>query len=102
MTPDVLDAARPPLKDPANRLFAALTKRPENMRPVERFAAECDLLRSDPVLALLCRIEAVADDRADNDCNAGAKLAGITELARMAIAKHTGRPFENPLFEGAK
>jgi hypothetical protein len=49
-------------------------------------------------LALLCRIEAVADHRADNDVAAVAKLPAIRDLARAAIAAYTRAPFDNPLF----
>ncbi len=63
-----------------------------------RWDAEQALLKSDPVLALLCRIEAIADHRAENDVCAANKLPAIADLARMAIAKHTGHPFENLIF----
>ena len=63
-----------------------------------RQRAESALLAADRVLALLCRIEAVADHRADNDVAAVAKLPAIRDLARAAIAAHTRAPFENPLF----
>src|SRR5262249_47818117 len=63
-----------------------------------RHRAETALLATDRVLALLCRVEAVADHRIDNDVAAVAKLPAIRDLARAAIAAHTGTPFENPLF----
>ena len=47
---------------------------------------------------MLCRIEAIAHHRADNDVAAVAKLPAIRDLAREAIAAHTLAPFENPLF----
>jgi hypothetical protein len=63
-----------------------------------RHRAETALLATDRVLALLCRVEAVADQRVDNDVAAVAKLPAIRDLARSAIAAHTNAPFENPLF----
>jgi hypothetical protein len=66
--------------------------------PLARQRAETALLATDRVLALLCRIEAIADQRADNDVAAVAKLPTIRDLARCAIGAHTGAPFENPLF----
>jgi hypothetical protein len=63
-----------------------------------RHRAETALLATDRVLALLCRLEAIADQRIDNDVAAVAKLPAIRELARTAIAAHTRAPFENPLF----
>jgi hypothetical protein len=66
--------------------------------PLARQRAETALLATDRVLALLCRIEANADQRADNDVAAVAKLQAIRDLARGAISAHTGAPFDNPLF----
>jgi|SRR5262245_7892291 len=66
--------------------------------PLARQRAETALLATDRVLALLYRIEAVADQRADCDVAAVAKLPAIRDLAREAIAGHTGAPFDNPLF----
>jgi hypothetical protein len=66
--------------------------------PLARERAETALLATNRVLALLCRIEAIADQRADNDVAAVAKLPTIRDLARRAIGAHTGAPFENPLF----
>jgi hypothetical protein len=63
-----------------------------------RHRAELSLLKTDRALALLCRIEAIADHRADNDLTAVAKLPTIRDLAREAIAAHTQAPFDNPLF----
>lgn len=63
-----------------------------------RHRAETALLKTDRVLALLCRMEAIADHRADNDVAAVAKLPTLRDLAREAIATHTGAPFANPLF----
>jgi hypothetical protein len=63
-----------------------------------RHRAETALLKADRVLALLCRIEAIADHRADNDVAAVAKLTTIRDLARDAIGAHTRAPFDNPLF----
>jgi hypothetical protein len=63
-----------------------------------RHRAETALLATDRVLALLCRVEAIADHRVDNDVAAVAKLPAIRDLARAAIAAHTGVPFDNPLF----
>jgi hypothetical protein len=65
---------------------------------VARHHAETALLATDRSLALLYRIEAIADQRADNDVAAVAKLPAIRDLARAAIAAHTGAPFDNPLF----
>jgi hypothetical protein len=65
---------------------------------VARHRAETALLATDRSLALLYRIEAIADQRADNDVAAVAKLPAIRDLARAAIAAHTGAPFDNPLF----
>lgn len=63
-----------------------------------RHRAETALLKTDRVLALLCRIEAIADHRADNDVAAVAKLSTLRDLTREAIEAHTRAPFENPLF----
>jgi hypothetical protein len=63
-----------------------------------RHRAETALLATDRVLALLCRAEAIADHRIDNDVAAVAKLPAIRDLTRAAIVAHTGAPFENPLF----
>jgi hypothetical protein len=63
-----------------------------------RHHAETALLKTDRVLALLCRMEAIADHRADNDVAAVAKLPTLRDLAREAIATHTRAPFANPLF----
>ena len=63
-----------------------------------RHRAEAALLKTDRVLALLCRMEAIADHRADNDMAAIAKLPTLRDLARAAIETHTRAPFANPLF----
>jgi hypothetical protein len=63
-----------------------------------RHRAEIALLETDRVLALLCRMEAIADHRADNDIAALAKLPTLRDLAREAIQAHTRRAFDNPLF----
>jgi hypothetical protein len=63
-----------------------------------RHRAESALLKTDRVLALLCRMEAIADHRADNDVAAVAKLPALRDLAREAIEAHTRAPFDNPLF----
>ncbi len=63
-----------------------------------RHRAELALLATDRVLALLCRIEAIADHRTDNDVAAVAKLPNIRDLARAAIVEHTAAPFWNRLF----
>ena len=60
--------------------------------------ADTALLKTDRVLALLCRMEAIADHRADNDVAAVAKLPTLRDLARVAIEAHTRAPFDNPLF----
>ncbi|MBV8512219.1 MAG: hypothetical protein JO289_18845 [Xanthobacteraceae bacterium] len=65
---------------------------------VARHRAETALLKTDRVLALLCRMEAIADHRADNDMAAIAKLPTLRDLARAAIETHTRAPFANPLF----
>lgn len=84
-----------------SQFLAAITKL-SNGRPIERFDAEQQLMRRDPVLALLCIIEALADDRAENDLAGWAKQSKIQSLAREAIEKHTGAPFANPIYPGAK
>ena len=66
-----------------------------------RHRAETALLATDRVLALLCRVEAIAH-RIDNDVAAVAKLPAIRDLARAAIAAHTSVPFDNPLFPHTK
>jgi hypothetical protein len=63
-----------------------------------RHRAETALLKTDRILALLCRMEAIADHRADNDVAAIAKLPTLRDLARQAIETHTRAPFDNPLF----
>jgi hypothetical protein len=63
-----------------------------------RHRAEVALLKTDRVLALLCRMEAIADHRADNDVAAIAKLPTLRDLAREAIEAHTRSAFDNPLF----
>jgi hypothetical protein len=69
-----------------------------NSVALARHRAEIALLQTDRVLALLCRMEAIADHRADNDVAAVAKLPTLRDLAREAIAAHTRSPFNNPLF----
>lgn len=54
--------------------------------------------REDPVLAALLRIEAIGDQRIENDQCALSKLAAVRRIAREAIAAHTGHPFTNPLY----
>jgi hypothetical protein len=63
-----------------------------------RHRAETALLKTDRVLALLCRMEAIADHRADNDVAAVAKLPTLRDLAREPIEAHTRAAFDNPLF----
>src|ERR1700761_3656975 len=63
-----------------------------------RHRAETALLKTDRVLALLCRMEAIADHRADNDVAALVKLPTLRDLAREAIEAHTRTAFDNPLF----
>jgi hypothetical protein len=63
-----------------------------------RHRAETALLATDRVLALLCRVEAIADHRIDNDVAAVAKLPALRDLARAALPAHTSVPFDNPLF----
>jgi len=67
----------------------------ETMR---RWEAQKTIERRDPVLALLLRIEAIADHRAENHQCMGSKLTLIAQLAREAAVKHTGNPFRNPGF----
>lgn len=69
-----------------------------NSVALARHKAEIALLQTDRVLALLCRMEAIADHRADNDVAAVAKLPTLRDLARDAIEAHTQTPFDNPLF----
>jgi hypothetical protein len=69
-----------------------------NSVALARHRAEIALLQTDRVLALLCRMEAIADHRADNDVAAVAKLPTLRDLAREAIEAHTRTPFDNPLF----
>ena len=63
-----------------------------------RWESERWLMRNDPVLAILLRIEAIAGDRAECQQCAASKLVAIGDLARQAAEKHTGKPFKNPLF----
>ena len=70
----------------------------ENSEVLARHRAETALLKTDRVRALLCRMEAIADHRADNDVAAIAKLPTLRDLAREAIEAHTRRAFDNPLF----
>src|SRR6478735_6098056 len=70
----------------------------ENSEVLARHRAEIALLKTDRVLALLCRMEAIADHRADNDVAALAKLPTLRDLAREAIEAHTRTAFNNPLF----
>lgn len=63
-----------------------------------RWEGERYLYRTDPVLALLLRIEAIAGNRAENHMHAMSKLTAIGDLAREAAEKHTGKPFRNPIF----
>ena len=65
---------------------------------MQRWDAERAMLHDDPVRAILLRIEAMADHRAENHVCAASKLAMIVELARTATAKHTGEKFVNPIF----
>jgi hypothetical protein len=69
-----------------------------NSVTLARHRAETALLKTNRVLALLCRMEAIADQRADNDVAAVAKLPTLRDLAREAIEAHTRAPFDNPLF----
>jgi hypothetical protein len=69
-----------------------------NSDALARHRAETALLKTDRVLALLCRMEAIADHRADNDVAALAKLPTLRDLAREAIEAHTRTAFNNPLF----
>ena len=69
-----------------------------NSVALARHKAEIALLQTDRVLALLCRMEAIADHRADNNVAAVAKLPALRDLAREAIEAHTRTPFDNPLF----
>jgi hypothetical protein len=69
-----------------------------NSETLARHRAETALLKTDRVLALLCRMEAIADHRADNDVAALAKLPTLRDLAREAIEAHTRTAFNNPLF----
>ena len=70
----------------------------ENSLILARQRAEIAMLKTDRVLALLCRMEAIADHRADNDVAAVAKLPTLRDLAREAIEAHTRAAFDNPIF----
>src|SRR5262249_57498694 len=61
-----------------------------------RHQAEIALLASDRVLALLCRIEAIADHRIDNDVAAIAKLPAVPDLPPPPIPAPIAPPFHNP------
>lgn len=78
--------------------LSGIGKPSTRMTPLQRLDAEQAMMRSDPVRALLCIIEALADDRAENDLAGWAKQAKIRELAAKAIEHHTGAPFANPIF----
>lgn len=65
---------------------------------IRRWNAERDLLRADPILAKLLRVEAVADHRAENHVCAASKLPMIRDLVREIIEAKTGKPFSNPIF----
>jgi hypothetical protein len=106
--PNLSAARRPPTlaTDPAHAPFLNFVRYLKGDRSalggasvvLARQRAESALLAADRVLALLCRIEAIADHRAENDVTAVAKLPAIRDLARSAIAAHTRAPFDNPLF----
>jgi len=64
---------------------------------MHRWEAERALIRRDPHLAALLRIEAIADDRAENHQCAASKLVVIRDLARRVVADAHGK-FKNPLF----
>lgn len=65
---------------------------------MRRWEAERYMLRNDPVLAILLRIEAIAAHRAENHVCDASKLPAIADLAREAVEKHTKKPFRNTLF----
>lgn len=62
-----------------------------------RWEAERYLMRNDPKLAALLRVEAIADDRAENNQCAAAKLVVIRDLVRRVLADAEGK-FKNPIF----
>jgi len=71
----------------------------EMSETMRRFDAESQMLRLDPVRALLLRIEAISGHRAENHQCEASKLAIVRELARLAIKAHTGEEFRsNPIF----
>lgn len=90
-----LDRAR---RDGNAAMTAALAKFPPISDVMKRWDAECAMLRADPVRALLLRIEAIANDRAECHVSEASKLPTIRDLARMAVEKHTGAKFDNPIF----
>jgi len=65
--------------------------------PMARYNAHAALREADPVLALICEIEAHADQRIfANDC-ANSRLTTIRRLAREAMVKLTGDE-TNPIY----
>ena len=63
-----------------------------------RWEAERYLMRTDPMLAALLRIEAIADDRAENHQCCASKIVAIRDLVRRVLSEIDGKPFRNPLF----
>ena len=97
-TASALRAAHQPFLDFVRYLHGDRDAITGNSVALARHRAETALLKTDRVLALLCRMEAIADHRADNDVAAVAKLPTLRDLAREAIKAHTRGPFDNPLF----
>jgi len=64
----------------------------EMSETMRRFDAESEMLRRDPVHALLLRIEAISGHRAENHQCEASKLAIVRELACLAIKAHTREP----------
>ena len=65
---------------------------------MRRIHDEEAMVRRDPVRALLLRIDAIADHRAENHVCEASKLVLVRELVRHAIEAHTGNKYENPLY----
>jgi len=69
--------------------------------PMARHDAHNALREADPILALICEIEAHADQRIfSNDC-ANSKLTTIRRLAREAMVKLTGEE-TNPIYPATR
>ncbi len=65
---------------------------------MRRWDAEREMIRTDPLLAALYRVEAICDDRAENHMCDDSKMAAVKDTIRRVVAQYTGAPFRNPLF----